>query len=108
MFTRGGWPPTNRVLDIACYYRSAAGRREVRDPDAGSHDGHDLLPTERTALDGTRNRLALAVADANWFTTENLFREVQRDGRRDAAAQVHGLSQRLAARAAAPGPGAGR
>lgn len=26
-----------------------------------------------------RGRLALAVADANWFTTENLFREIRRD-----------------------------
>ena len=32
-----------------------------------------------TGLEGTDRRLALAVADANWFTTENLFREVQRD-----------------------------
>jgi glycosyltransferase involved in cell wall biosynthesis len=28
---------------------------------------------------GTKGRLALAVADANWFTTENLFREVVRE-----------------------------
>ena len=27
----------------------------------------------------TPARLALAVADANWFTTENLFREVRRN-----------------------------
>jgi hypothetical protein len=32
-----------------------------------------------TGLDGTGRRLALAVADANWYTTENLFREVQQD-----------------------------
>ena len=32
-----------------------------------------------TGLEGTERRLALAVADANWYTTENLFREVQRD-----------------------------
>jgi glycosyltransferase involved in cell wall biosynthesis len=29
---------------------------------------------------GSGERLALAVADANWFTTENLFREVGREG----------------------------
>jgi hypothetical protein len=32
-----------------------------------------------TTLEGTGNRLALAVADANWYTTENLFREVEHD-----------------------------
>src|SRR4051794_7557004 len=32
-----------------------------------------------TGPDGTRSRLALAVADANWYTTENLFREVEHD-----------------------------
>src|SRR3954471_2554269 len=32
-----------------------------------------------TGLEGTGRRLALAVADANWYTTENLFREVQHD-----------------------------
>jgi hypothetical protein len=32
-----------------------------------------------TGLEGTGNRLALAIADANWYTTENLFREVQRE-----------------------------
>ena len=30
-------------------------------------------------VEGPGGRLALAVADANWFTTENLFREVRRD-----------------------------
>jgi hypothetical protein len=30
-------------------------------------------------LEPTQGRLALAVADANWFSTENLFREVQRE-----------------------------
>ncbi|WP_254053880.1 glycosyltransferase [Singulisphaera sp. GP187] len=34
----------------------------------------------RDGLDVTRNRLALAVADVNWFSTENLFREVEREG----------------------------
>jgi len=29
---------------------------------------------------GDTQRLALAVADANWFSTENLFREVRREG----------------------------
>jgi glycosyltransferase involved in cell wall biosynthesis len=29
--------------------------------------------------EGTSGRLALAVADANWYTTENLFREVERE-----------------------------
>jgi teichuronic acid biosynthesis glycosyltransferase TuaH len=33
-----------------------------------------------SGLDVTRNRLALAVADANWFSTDNLFREVRQDG----------------------------
>jgi Glycosyl transferases group 1 len=33
----------------------------------------------RPGLDGREGRLALAVADANWFTTENLFREIERD-----------------------------
>ncbi len=32
-------------------------------------------PAEATAAP----RTALAVADANWFTTENLFHEVERD-----------------------------
>src|SRR3954466_6396475 len=32
-----------------------------------------------TGLEGTERRLALAVADANWFSTENLFREIERD-----------------------------
>jgi glycosyltransferase involved in cell wall biosynthesis len=32
------------------------------------------------AAETARASLALAVADANWFTTENLFREVRRDG----------------------------
>ena len=32
-----------------------------------------------TGHEGTSGRLALAVADANWYTTENLFREVQRE-----------------------------
>jgi glycosyltransferase involved in cell wall biosynthesis len=32
-----------------------------------------------TGREGISGRLALAVADANWYTTENLFREVQRD-----------------------------
>lgn len=32
------------------------------------------------ALDVTRNRLALAVADVNWYSTANLFREVEREG----------------------------
>src|SRR3954452_8905075 len=32
-----------------------------------------------TGLDRTGSRLALAVADANWYTTENLFQEVQRE-----------------------------
>jgi glycosyltransferase involved in cell wall biosynthesis len=36
--------------------------------------------TRRVAVrEGAGARLALAVADANWFTTENLFREVRRD-----------------------------
>ena len=35
--------------------------------------------TEREAGARTRRSLALAVADANWFTTENLFRELDRD-----------------------------
>jgi len=30
--------------------------------------------------EGVKDRLALAVADANWFTTENLFRELDRPG----------------------------
>jgi teichuronic acid biosynthesis glycosyltransferase TuaH len=39
-----------------------------------------ITPTQyRYGLEPTQDRLALAVADANWFTTENLFREVQRD-----------------------------
>jgi hypothetical protein len=33
----------------------------------------------RPELDAARGRLALAVADANWYTTENLFREVGRE-----------------------------
>jgi hypothetical protein len=32
-----------------------------------------------TGREGTSDRLALAVADANWYTTENLFREVERE-----------------------------
>ncbi len=32
----------------------------------------------KDVTEGTALRLALAVADANWYTTENLFREVQR------------------------------
>lgn len=37
---------------------------------------------ERTKTEraGATGRLALAVADANWFSTENLFREVRREG----------------------------
>ena len=39
-----------------------------------------LMSTRRRpGLDGCEGRLALAVADANWFTTENLFREIERD-----------------------------
>ena len=34
----------------------------------------------RTGQAEVRASLAVAVADSNWFTTENLFREVQRDG----------------------------
>ncbi len=34
-----------------------------------------IIPKELT----TQTRLALVVADANWYTTENLFREVDRD-----------------------------
>lgn len=34
----------------------------------------------RGGLDVTRNRLALAVADVNWFSTKNLFLEVEREG----------------------------
>ncbi len=33
----------------------------------------------KPGLDDAESRLALAVADANWFTTENLFREIRRD-----------------------------
>ena len=32
-----------------------------------------------TGLEATERRVALAVADANWFTTENLFREIQNE-----------------------------
>jgi glycosyltransferase involved in cell wall biosynthesis len=32
-----------------------------------------------TGCEGASGRLALAVADANWYTTENLFREIQHD-----------------------------
>ena len=39
-----------------------------------------VTPTRRSPVrEGSAARLALAVADANWFTTENLFREVRRD-----------------------------
>ena len=39
-----------------------------------------VTPTQcRPGLEPTQGRLALAVADANWFTTENLFREVARE-----------------------------
>lgn len=34
----------------------------------------------KSGPDVTRARLALAVADANWYSTENLFREVEQDG----------------------------
>ncbi|WP_406695380.1 glycosyltransferase [Singulisphaera sp. Ch08] len=34
----------------------------------------------RPGLDANQYRLALAVADANWFSTENLFREVEQAG----------------------------
>ncbi|HMB03701.1 MAG TPA: glycosyltransferase [Isosphaeraceae bacterium] len=39
-----------------------------------------ITPTQcRPELEPAQGRLALTVADANWFTTENLFREVRRD-----------------------------
>lgn len=39
-----------------------------------------ITPTQcRPGIEPAQGRLALAVADANWFTTENLFREVQRE-----------------------------
>src|SRR5829696_938447 len=39
-----------------------------------------IYSPRKSGLDEARGRLALAVADANWFSTENLFREVQQDG----------------------------
>ena len=39
-----------------------------------------VIPSRRTpGLRGSAARLALAVADVNWFTTENLFQEVRRE-----------------------------
>jgi hypothetical protein len=38
-----------------------------------------MISSPRMGIAGTGRRLALAVADANWYTTENLFREVERD-----------------------------
>src|SRR5947209_1761749 len=38
-----------------------------------------ISPPPATGPPATEPRLALAVADANWFSTENLFREARRD-----------------------------
>lgn len=39
-----------------------------------------IYSRQRSGLGESKARLALAVADANWFSTENLFREVPQDG----------------------------
>lgn len=44
-------------------------------------DGSQCVPPGAAVATGTTpTSLALAVADANWFTTEHLFRELDRDG----------------------------
>lgn len=45
---------------------------------AGAPEAADILRSVRQPA-GSEHRLALAVADASWFTTENLFREVRRE-----------------------------
>src|SRR4051794_14132724 len=87
-----GRRPGNRGLFRLARSAGPAAAASPRSPGSGREEGREFtIGTPRAMmaatnlesgfdLDVRRNRLALVVADANWFSTDNLFREVEQEG----------------------------